>query len=193
MDPESCKVPESVREGALTRLLAHLSDCRSARRTRGKRGAARENGEFRILEIGTAHGYSSIRMAEFGEDIRITTFELSEERASNALSNILRSGLSERIEIVLGDAGGKLPQMEGNSYDFAFLDGPKAQYRKHFDELCRIVRPGGIICIDNVNFDREDKRYKTINKRMAEFRTHLAEIGAEISEDDGFAVYRVKK
>lgn len=187
-DPESMKVPESIKEGALATLLENLKACRSGRR-KGKR----EKKMFRVLEIGTAHGFSSICMAQVAEDIKVKTFEVNEERASNALSNVMRSGLSDRIEIVLGDAGGQLPSLDENSYDFAFLDGPKAQYRRHFDELCRIVRTGGTICIDNVNFDREDKRYKTINKRMAEFRTYLAEIGADIFEETGFAVYRVKK
>lgn len=182
------KVPESVRDGALKLLLGYLE----RHLAEFSAGSEPSRGElFRILEIGTACGYSSITMAKRNENIAITSVELNEDRYRSALMNIAEAGMDRSIDVIQGDAASILKQLPTASYDFAFLDGPKGQYRTHFDELCRVVKKGGAICIDNVNFDRAERRYKTINKRMAAFRSFLIESGAAVDAEHGFAYYRV--
>lgn len=178
---EAFKVPESVKEEVLKLLLHSLEE--AVRRAEGRR--------FSVLEIGTAHGFSSVKMAQLAPEIFVTTMEYNESRAAEASKNIASAGLSGRIRVLCGDAARYLPDIPDNSYDFAFLDGPKAQYRKHFDHLMRIVKPRCTICIDNVNFNRDEKKYRTIRKRMADFRDYLTSIGGEICMDSGFARYEV--
>ncbi|MDO4753984.1 MAG: RNase J family beta-CASP ribonuclease, partial [Bacillota bacterium] len=138
LDVDAFKVPESIRAEALSMLLEQLQKCRAQKKGNKNLSkshtAATKNSYFKIIEIGTAHGFSSISMAKCGADIRVTSFELSEERAGTATAHVLQSGMAKRIEIVNDDVAKRLPLLEDNSYDFAFLDGPKAQYRKHFDE-----------------------------------------------------------
>ncbi len=179
LSDDELKVRESIRSGALEQLLEAL-----------RRELANSSGMFRILEIGTAKGFSSITMARLSEQVEVLTMEKDTERADIAKNNIDNQGLASRITVVKGDAGDCLTELEESTFDFAFLDGAKGQYRRHFDELCRIVKTGGVICIDNVNFNRTEKRYKTINKRMASFREYLSELGAAVDLDSGFACYR---
>ncbi len=176
MNSEDARVPESIRGSALDSLLGAVR--------------SRLNQSLRIIEIGTACGYSAIRIAQLDDRIKIVTIELNAERSLAAHENIKKAGLSERIELVNADACEYLKQLDDDSFDIAFLDGPKAQYSKHFLELKRIVVNEGLILIDNVNFDRNDKKYKTINKRMALFREELAELGAAVDMESGFAEVR---
>mgnify|MGYP002555139496 CR=1 FL=1 len=82
----------------------------------------------RVLEIGTAIGYSALLLAANGAaDAHVTTLELSEERAALAHGFIARSSYADRIEILQGDAGELLTKLAG-PYDFVFIDAAKGQY-----------------------------------------------------------------
>ncbi|MDR3292708.1 MAG: O-methyltransferase [Clostridiales bacterium] len=106
----------------------------------------------RILEIGTAIGYSGTQMLfNAGEDTRLTTIELDVFFAELALKNFEKSGLRERVRLIEGDAGEVVAMMEGR-FDFILLDGPKGQYEHYRPYLKRLLNVGGILFADNVLF-----------------------------------------
>lgn len=175
-DISDALVPESLRGEALEELLDAV-----------RRYLARTSGELRVLEIGAAHGFSAMAMASLSDRMRVVTIELSADRSAVAETNIRNYRLSGRIELINADAAAVLPTFGDDCFDIAFLDGPKAQYSKHFAELRRVVVRGGLILIDNVNFNKNDKKYKTINRRMALFRDELLAVGALVDLESGFA------
>lgn len=109
----------------------------------------REHQCRRILEIGTAIGYSAIRMALVDEAIQIDTIERDEERYQMAVHNIERAGLSDRIHIQLADA---LEASVEGVYDFIFIDAAKAQYIRFFERYTPQLAVGGYVLSDNLGF-----------------------------------------
>ncbi|ARD49522.1 O-methyltransferase [Sporosarcina sp. P33] len=105
----------------------------------------------RILEIGSAIGYSAIRLAKAFPQAVIYTIERDTERYNTAVANISRSGLQERITIMHDDAleldEAKLPQ---EPFDALFIDAAKGQYRKFFDKYSPLVSLSGVIYCDNM-------------------------------------------
>ncbi|WP_301109611.1 O-methyltransferase [Sporosarcina sp.] len=105
----------------------------------------------RILEIGSAIGYSAIRLAKAFPDAVIYTVERDEERYLKAVEHIERSGLSDRIDIVQEDAleldTGKLPDAP---FDALFIDAAKGQYQKFFEKYSPFVCQNGVIYCDNM-------------------------------------------
>ena len=108
------------------------------------------NGVKKILELGTAIGYSAILMANASEDVEITTIERDEKRYLEAVKNINKVGLDKRIEIVLNDA--LEVNLAGHKYDLIFIDAAKGQYIKFFEKFENYLNPGGIIITDNLKF-----------------------------------------
>lgn len=102
-----------------------------------------------ILEIGSAIGYSAIRMALIAEDITITTIERDEERYQIAKRNIDDFHLTKRIHIQLADA---LTFETDDEYDFIFIDAAKAQYIKFFERYEKNLCDDGFIISDNLDF-----------------------------------------
>lgn len=109
----------------------------------------KENNIKRILEIGSAIGYSAIKMALVDDDINVTTIERDEERYSIALDNINKFNLNDRINIILGDA--LFTSIDGE-YDLIFIDAAKSQYIKFFEKYELNLRKGGVIVTDNLSF-----------------------------------------
>ena len=103
----------------------------------------------RILEIGTAVGLSGVAMLQACPFARLTTMELEEERYLEAKKNFADFQLSDRVNAYLGDAGEILSMMDG-TFDFVFLDGPKAQYEKYLFDLKRLMKKGAILFSDDV-------------------------------------------
>ena len=108
------------------------------------------NGVKKILEIGTAIGYSAILMANASEDVEITTIERDEKRYREAVKNVNKVGLDKRIEIVFNDA--LEVNLAGFKYDLIFIDAAKGQYIKFFEKFENYLNPGGIIITDNLKF-----------------------------------------
>lgn len=104
----------------------------------------------RILEIGTAVGLSAAAMLYALPEAKVTTIEVDEERYTEAKRNLSELSLSERCLCHLGDAGEIINMMDEASFDFIFLDGPKAQYVNYLFDLKRILKRGGIIFADDV-------------------------------------------
>ena len=109
----------------------------------------KENNVKNILEIGTAIGYSAIKMALISPEITITTIERDEERYNLAVKNINDFNLNDRINIILGDA--LETNIEGK-YDLIFIDAAKSQYIKFFEKYELNLKQGGVIVTDNLSF-----------------------------------------
>ncbi|MDD3048823.1 MAG: O-methyltransferase [Bacilli bacterium] len=109
----------------------------------------RTNNIKKILEIGTAIGYSSISMALAGESITVTTVERDETKYLEALKNIKKVGLDKRINLILGDA---LNINLDEKYDLIFIDAAKGQYIKFFEKYCQNLNDDGTIITDNIYF-----------------------------------------
>ena len=157
----------------------------------------------RVLEIGTAIGYSSLLMAQNGAaDIDITTLELSDERIKTAQSYIDRSAYADRIHIMGGDAAENLLklQLTGQKFDFVFIDAAKGQYVDYFHKIQPMLADKAVILADNVLFRGYVKgdvptprRFKTIVKRLREYIELVSQppYVTEILENgDGLAVTR---
>ena len=105
----------------------------------------------RILEIGTAVGYSAICFSEYlQEGGRIDTIERDEERVKQAKENIKKVGISEnKIKIYFGDAVEILPQLN-EKYDIIFIDAAKGKYPFFLNQALRMIKDGGVILADNI-------------------------------------------
>jgi predicted O-methyltransferase YrrM len=109
----------------------------------------------RILEIGTAIGYSGIWLAgALPPQGLLLTMELSEERALEARSNFTRAGLGDKVSVIVGDAQLKIAKVSG-PFDLIFQDGAKSLYEPLLDRLVALLRPGGLLVTDNVLWDGE--------------------------------------
>lgn len=136
---------------------------------------------MRILEVGTAVGFSAILMAEYDPvPCEITTIENYEKRIPIARENFRRAGKEHRITFLTGDAGEILPTLSGR-YDMIFMDAAKGQYIHWLPEVVRLLAPGGILLSDNVLQEGElieshylvERRNRTIYKRMREYLYEL--------------------
>lgn len=135
----------------------------------------------KILEVGTAVGFSAIFMAEYTPvDCRITTIENYEKRIPLALENFRRAGKEEQIILQKGDAAELLADMDGE-YDFIFMDAAKGQYINFLPDVFRLLKEGGVLVSDNVLQDGDiieshyavTRRNRTIHKRMREYLYEL--------------------
>ena len=134
-----------------------------------------------ILEIGTAVGYSGILMLENSE-ATLTTIEHNKEYAKQAVKNFKQAKVWNRVKLVEGDCLVELAKMVASknffeTFDFIFLDGPKAQYDAMLELLLILLKKNGVFLADNVTFrgyitgeiQAPTRRYKTIVKRLNTF------------------------
>ena len=109
----------------------------------------------RILEIGTAIGYSGIWLAgALPPGGMLITMEMDEGRAKEARENFARASLADRVSVVVGDAQLKVAKVSG-PFDLIFQDGDKRQYSPLLDRLVALLRPRGLLVTDNVLWDGE--------------------------------------
>lgn len=132
----------------------------------------------RILELGTAVGYSAILMSEsIDSDAKITTIENYDKRIVVAKENIRAAEKEDVITLLEGDAMEIMPTLESNQFDFVFMDAAKAQYIYFLPEVLRLMKEGAILITDNVlqEGDLIESKYvvrrrdRTIHKRMREY------------------------
>ncbi|MBK5253029.1 MAG: O-methyltransferase [Peptostreptococcaceae bacterium] len=158
----------------------------------------------KILEIGTAIGYSSIVFANSLEDVRITTIEKDNDLYIKAKSNLDRFNLNSRINIFSGDAIDVIKTLN-DDYDFVFIDASKSHYKDFFEAAEKKCLKGAVIVSDNVllkastvdaSFDK-GRRHRTNIKRMREFLNYLNEredlSTALISCGDGLAITKLNE
>ncbi len=136
---------------------------------------------LRVLEVGTAVGFSAILMSgHLPEGGHITTIENYEKRIPIARENFKRAGKEKEITLIEGDA---LEVMRGlaGPYDFIFMDAAKGQYIHYLPEAVRLLAPSGALLSDNVMQDGDilesrfavERRNRTIHKRMREYLYEL--------------------
>jgi predicted O-methyltransferase YrrM len=107
-------------------------------------------GASRILEIGTALGYSGIWLAgALPLGGTLLTMEIDRERAQKARDNFAKAGLANRVHVIVGDAGLTIAKVSG-PFDLIFQDGHKPLYPVLLDRLVTLLRPGGLLVTDNV-------------------------------------------
>lgn len=131
----------------------------------------------KVLEVGTAVGFSAILMCEYlSADSHITTIENYAKRIPIARENFERSGYADRITLLEGDAADVLQTLT-DSYDFIFMDAAKGQYIHFLPNVLRLMHPGSVLITDNVLQDGDiieshfavERRNRTIYKRMREY------------------------
>ena len=111
----------------------------------------RLTGARRILEIGTFTGYSSTAMAlALPEDGRVTCLDVSREWTDRARRAWEDAGVADRVELRIGPAVESLASLDADAFDLAFIDADKPAYDAYYEGCLRVVRPGGLILIDNV-------------------------------------------
>ncbi len=136
---------------------------------------------MRVLEVGTAVGFSALLMSEYlPEGAVITTIENYEKRIPIARENFRRAGKEGQITLLPGDAADVLKTLE-EPYDFIFMDAAKGQYIHFLPEVLRLLTPGGLLVSDNVMQDGNviesrfcvERRDRTIHARMREYLYEL--------------------
>lgn len=135
----------------------------------------------RILEVGTAVGFSALLMSEYApKGCRITTIEKYEKRIPVAKENFRKAGKEDQITLLEGDAAEILKKLE-EPYDLIFMDAAKGQYLAFLPDVLRLLKPGGILLSDNVLQDGDviesrfalDHRKRTTHARMREYLYEL--------------------
>lgn len=162
----------------------------------------KENNVKNILEIGTAIGYSAIKMALVSDDIYVTTIERDEERYNEAIKNIKEANLGNQINVILDDAFNVDIDFK---FDLIFIDAAKAQYIKFFEKFKENLSDNGVIVSDNLKFHglvdttdkiesrnvrqlvRKLKNYVEFLENNEEFETTFYDLG------DGVAISRKKE
>src|SRR5262249_15906373 len=111
---------------------------------------ARAVGARRIVEVGTAIGVSTLHLARaLPQGAHLISCEIDPERHAAAQSYLARARLAARVELRLEDANEGLTRLTG-PFDLAFLDGVKIEYAEHLDQIVPLLRPGGLVAVDNV-------------------------------------------
>jgi predicted O-methyltransferase YrrM len=155
---------------------------------------------MRILEVGTAVGFSSILMAEYGpSDCEIVTIENYDKRIPIARKNFERAGKESQITLLEGDAADILPSLDA-TFDLIFMDAAKGQYIHFMPDIMRLLKMGGTLVSDNVLQDGDiieshyavTRRNRTIYKRMREYLYELTHrkdlVTAVLPVGDGITV-----
>ena len=105
---------------------------------------------YRLLEIGTAIGFSAISFSKYlADNGRIDTIEIESLRVEQALENIEKVGVQDKIRVMEGDALDVLPYLT-EKYDVIFIDAAKGKYNEFFEHAVRLCKKGGYIIADNV-------------------------------------------
>ncbi len=156
----------------------------------------------RILEIGTAVGYSASQFIRFAPKAIVDTIELDEQRAKEATQNVKKIGIEDKVNILIGNAVEILPSLQ-SEYDMIFIDANKGKYPFFLQEGIRLVKNNGWIIADNILYkgyvmsDYNKHKQRTAVRHLREYiknaqeneslETQILEVG------DGLAITRVKK
>ena len=157
----------------------------------------------RVLEYGTAVGYSAIAMANANTTVEIDTFEIDQNRYSQAIDNIKALGLDNRIHAYLQD--GKQAQLN-HCYDVVFVDAAKAQYKLYMEHAKAYLSEYGVYVFDNLNFHgivdnpqlTNNRNTRSLVKKIKVFRDWLLtdpsiDVIFYKTQGDGVAVVKYRK
>jgi predicted O-methyltransferase YrrM len=182
---------------SLQALLSELerfgeaNDNATAERPRRMLNITRDTGEFlsvlvqatsaqRVLEIGTSNGYSTLWLASAAGVTggAVTTVEIADYKVGLARQNFSRSGLASSITLVQDDAGRVLERAGDASFDLVFLDAERPEYPDWWPHLKRVLRPGGLLVVDNATSHPEQMApFVALVKADADFTTSLVPVG----------------
>ena len=161
-----------------------------------------ENKPKRILEIGTAVGYSAACFVKYTDNCIVDTIEIEEERAKEAIQNIKDMEIEDRINIMVGNAVDILPTLKPG-YDIVFIDAAKSKYSIFLEEGIRLINDKGIILADNILYkgyvmsDYNKHKQRTAVRHLREYIKEVTEnpnLETEILEvGDGLAISKVSK
>jgi predicted O-methyltransferase YrrM len=171
--------------------FGEANDNATAGRPRRMLNITRDTGEFlsvlvqatsarRVLEIGTSNGYSTLWLASAARATggAVTTVELSDYKVGLARQNFSRSGLASSITLVYDDAGRVLARSGDASFDLVFLDSERPEYPGWWPHLKRVLRPGGLLVVDNATSHPEQMApFVALVKTDAAFTTSLVPVG----------------
>ena len=171
--------------------FGEANDSATAERPRRMLNITRDTGEFlsvlvratsarRVLEIGTSNGYSTLWLASAARAAcgAVTTVELSGYKVALAQQNFSRSGLTASITLVHDDARRVLECAVDASFDLIFLDAERPEYPGWWSDLKRVLRPGGLLVVDNATSHPEQMApFVALVKADADFTTSLVPVG----------------
>ena len=181
----------------LDSLMAELehfgkaNDSSTSERPRRMLNITRDTGSFlavlvvatlarRVLEIGTSNGYSTLWLASAARAIggSVTTVELAEYKAGLASTNFARAGLASFISLVHDDAGRVLGRSADGAFDLIFLDSERPEYPGWWPNLKRVLRPGGLLIVDNATSHPEQMApFIALVNADTDFTTSLVPVG----------------
>lgn len=167
------------------------NDSSTSERPRKMLNITRDTGEFlavlvratlarRVLEIGTSNGYSTLWLASAARAIggSVTTVEFSYYKVGLASKNFNRSGLANYISLVQDDADRVLERSADSAFDFIFLDSERPEYPGWWPNLRRVLRPGGLLVVDNATSHPEEMvPFVALVKAETSFTTSLVPVG----------------
>ncbi len=188
---------QEERQAVIDKLMAQLESTRAQ-----YYNVPREDGRFlnllvkatgakRVLEVGTANGYSGIWLGLGLEETggHLTTIEISPEKAKEAKGHFAKVGLADRIQLIEGDAHKVVRELEG-PWDFIFLDADMGRDLDYFEALFPKLAPGGVLIRHNaIRYAASMKDYLDAVKKHPELDT----VVLSLTMDDGFALSRRKK
>ena len=171
--------------------FGEANDNATTERPRRMLNITRDTGEFlsvlvqataarRVLEIGTSNGYSTLWLANAARATggAVTTVELSDYKVGLARQNFSRSGLAASITLVQDDAGRVLERAADASFDLVFLDAERPEYPGWWPHLKRVLRPGGLLVVDNATSHPEQMApFVALVKADADCTTSLVPVG----------------
>jgi predicted O-methyltransferase YrrM len=172
-------------------VFGQMNDAATTDRPRRMLNITRDTGEFlavlvkamdarQVLEIGTSNGYSTLWLAGAAREIggSVTTVESSEFKLGMASANFARSGLGACICLVHDDAGRVLKRTGDAGFDLIFLDSERPEYPGWWPDLKRVLRPGGLLVVDNATSHAEQMApFVALVRADAEFATSLVPVG----------------
>jgi predicted O-methyltransferase YrrM len=180
-------------ENLLTELeqFGMTNDGSTSARPRKMLNITRDTGEFlavlvraavarRVLEIGTSNGYSTLWLASAARAIggSVTTVEISQYKIDLAANNFARSGLASWILQIHDDAGRLLESLADSAFDLIFLDSERPEYPGWWPKLRRVLRPGGLLVVDNAtSHPTEVAPFFALVRADSEFVTSLVSVG----------------
>ena len=142
-----------------------------------------------ILEVGTLVGYSAIRMGRhLNAGDKLTSVEISKQSAEVARANIEKAGLSDRIQVLVGDAKKVLPTL-GGTFDMVFLDAVKEEYLTYLKQCEPMLHHGSVVVADNVkSHAAEVADYLQYVRNSGKYKSSYVEAPSKSGSDEGDAV-----